>query len=249
MKIIIDFGNTLIKVALFYGDSLIDLRTFPNLPFEQLKSLIDEFEFKNSKYKPIKYVIISSVVNIPEEIIIYFNSKFNFVELNSKTALPVTIKYKTPDTLGNDRIAAVVGASGMFPSSDLLIVDAGTCITYDFINSKKQYFGGGISPGINMRFKALNNFTDKLPLVSQSQDVDLIGGTTQDSILSGVLNGVVAEIDGIIDKYKQKYPTLKIIFTGGDVNYFDKKLKNDIFADSNLVLKGLNIVLNHNLEE
>ncbi|MBC8487808.1 MAG: type III pantothenate kinase [Bacteroidetes bacterium] len=249
MKLVIDYGNTLIKTALFRDESMIDLRLCNNLSSEQLNMLIDEFEYKNSEYKPIEYAIFSSVVNYADDIKTILSNRFNFIELNFKTPLPVTIKYKTPETLGNDRIAAVVAASGLFPSTDLLVIDAGTCITYDFINSKSEYIGGGITPGIDMRFKALNNFTGKLPLVSKTDNAALTGNTTQRSIQSGVLNGIVAEINGIIDRYKHEFPSIKIIFTGGDVNYFDRKLKNDIFAVSNLVLKGLNIILDYNVEK
>ena len=248
MKLVIDYGNTLIKIAVFHKDSLVDLRLFKKLSVEHLKLLIDEFEFKNGVYNPVRFAIISSVIRYPVQIKEYLESAFNFVELNNKTKLPVKIKYETPETLGNDRIAVVVAASGLFPSTNLLIIDAGTCITYDFINSKNQYYGGGISPGINMRFKALNTFTDKLPLISRIADTELIGCSTESSIQSGVLNGILGEVDEIINRYKQDFPSIKIIFTGGDMKYFDRKLKNNIFANSNLVLIGLNMILNFNFK-
>jgi len=249
MKLVIDYGNTLIKIAVFNKDSLIDLRLFKKISVEQLKLLIDEFELKYDIYNRVRFAIISSVIRYPVEIKEYLESTFSFIELNNKTKLPVKTKYKTPETLGNDRIAAVVAASGLFPSADLLIIDAGTCITYDFINSKKEHYGGGISPGINMRFKALNTFTDKLPLISRNTDTELIGCSTEGSIQSGVLNGILAEVDEIINRYKQDFPSIKIIFTGGDMKYFERRLKNNIFANSNLVLTGLNMILNFNFKK
>jgi len=171
------------------------------------------------------------------------------LELNNSTSLPINNLYKTIQTLGKDRIAAVTGGANLFPNNDLLIIDAGTCITFDFINANKDYLGGAISPGINLRFKALHNFTGNLPLIDPKADVNLIGDSTESSILSGVINGVREEVDGIIGRYKSSYPNMKVIFTGGDVKYFDKYVKNNIFAVENLVLKGLKAILNYNVKK
>ncbi len=248
MKLIIDYGNTLVKLALFRSDSIIGLKTFKSMTVEQLEDFIDENKPGKSN-DIVKYCIVSSVRNLPEKISSFLSSRFNTIELNQTTPLPITNKYSTPESLGNDRIALAVAATGLFPSKDILVIDAGTCITYDFINRKNEYLGGAISPGINMRYKALNTFTDKLPLINKIENADLIGNSTENSIRSGVLNGVMIEVDGIIDKYKKIYPSLKTIFTGGDVNYFDKYLKNNIFANSNLVLEGLNMILKYNVED
>lgn len=155
----------------------------------------------------------------------------------------------TPETLGKDRLAAVIAASNIFPGSDLLVIDAGTAITYDFINKDREYHGGSISPGINMRFKALNTFTGRLPLIDPEPFDQLIGLNTHEAILSGVMNGARYEMNGIIEDYQLKFPHLKTILTGGDAIYFDKKLKSNIFVSSNLVILGLKLILKYNFEK
>jgi len=247
MNLVLDYGNTLVKIALFRKDSILDLHTFEAMSLVQLKNLLDEMQLKYNQPESIKYAIISSVIHYPEEIKTYLSGIFDFWELNSNLQLPIQICYSTPETLGNDRIALAVAASGLYPDEDLLVIDAGTCITYDFIDKNKNYYGGGISPGISMRYKALHTFTDKLPLVTEKNEAELIGNSTIGAIQSGVINGTLAEVDGIIDRYKNKVQGIKIILTGGDIIYFDKKLKNNIFANSNLVLKGLNMILNYNV--
>jgi type III pantothenate kinase len=151
--------------------------------------------------------------------------------------------------LGSDRISAAVGGYYLYPNKNVLVIDAGTCIKYNFTNSNNQYLGGGISPGIEMRFKALQKFTDKLPLIEIDLNFNsLIGASTQSSILSGVLNGTISEIDGIINLYKLQFPDLICILTGGDSQYLANRLKNSIFTHQNLVLKGLNNILNYTIE-
>lgn len=249
MKLIIDFGNSRIKVALFYKEVIVDFMVTNDLTIPILREFVSKAEFAYPDNGSVEDVIVSSVVYYPEKIKNHLLGYKNFIELNSKTSLPFTMRYCSPETLGNDRISAVAGALQLFPGSDLLVIDAGTCITYDFVNSDKEYFGGGISPGIDMRFKALNNFTDKLPLVTRTDDAPFVGMTTKESIQSGVLNGIISEVNGIIEQYEENYPGIRIIFTGGDAIYFDRKLKNNIFANSNLVMIGLNKILNINLEE
>jgi type III pantothenate kinase len=161
--------------------------------------------------------------------------------------LPIKILYATPQTLGVDRIAGSCGALQLFPGKNTLVIDAGTCITYDFTDSSKQYYGGSISPGLKMRFQAVHTFTARLPLVSPAENPELIGNSTETSIQSGIVNGTVAEIDGIIDRYRQKYPDLQVILCGGDGPFFENKLKASIFASPDLVLIGLNSVLIHNV--
>src|SRR5690606_6792967 len=148
--------------------------------------------------------------------------------------------YDTPDTLGKDRLAGAVAGAHLYPGKNVLIIDAGTAITYDMVHSMNQYVGGSISPGINMRFKALHTFTKRLPLYEPTMYDKLTGTDTYQSIMSGVMVGARAEMDGIINEYEQKYQSLITILTGGDAIYFDKKLKSNIFATSNLVLSGLN---------
>lgn len=246
MHLVIDIGNSRSKVALFYRDQILASKVFDNFTIEQLDLLIQEFESTHAEKGSIKASILSTVRNDNENIKQLLKQKSKFIDLDISIPLPVKILYSTPQTLGKDRIALAVGGTITFPSTNVLVIDAGTCITYDFVSAKNEYYGGGISPGIIMRYKALHTFTDKLPLVTNCNSADLIGKSTQMSIQSGVMNGVLAEVDGIIDRYRSLFPDLKTIVTGGDTYYFDKNLKNNIFANSNLVLEGLNRILNYN---
>jgi type III pantothenate kinase len=240
-KLIIDFGNTFVKIAVFQEFEQIFQETTKNLTIQKLQELEVAYGFKN--------VIISSVSDVPAGIKKFFEEQFVFMELDHKTPLPIVNHYKTPETLGKDRLAAVVAASCLYPETNCLVVDAGTCITFDIIDKHKNYFGGSISPGMQLRFRALNTFTSRLPLVPHRNFEGLTGSTTEESIQSGVLNGTVSEIDGIIDRYKLHFPDLKVLVTGGDMNFFAKKLKSNIFALPNLVLIGLNEILKYNFEK
>lgn len=237
MNLIIDIGNTFVKLSVFEGDNIVELAQK-----EQLSSSIIDALF--SKYK-IKRGIFSSVREFGD--LESLLKKYNFIHLTHTTPLPLQNIYKTPKTLGVDRLAAVVGAKSSFKETNLLVIDIGTCITYDFINSKNEYLGGAIAPGFQMRFKALNHYTEKLPLIEfNKEDIKLIGNTTKSAIVSGVYNGMKNEIEGTISNYMSQYETLKIVVTGGDINLFDLEPKNRIFADEFLVLKGLNEILNYN---
>ncbi len=167
--------------------------------------------------------------------------------LDHQTPLPVSIDYRTPHTLGVDRIASVAGASFLHKNLNCLVIDLGTCITYDFIDETGTYRGGGISPGVEMRLKAMHKFTSRLPVVAARGNPELIGKTTKECMLSGAINGTVAELQGIINQYKQFFSELTIIFCGGDAFFFESKIKDDIFAIPNLVLIGLNQILRYNL--
>jgi type III pantothenate kinase len=249
MKLIIDYGNTLVKIALFQQDSIVSIKSGKSVAVDQCLELLKETKNMSDSSLISNNAIVSSVINYPDDIKTWLNQEYHLLELNTHTPLPIQINYKTPETLGKDRIALAVAGSQLYPGKNLLIIDAGTCITYDFINKDKEYLGGSISPGIQMRFTALNTFTDKLPLINPADNVELIGSSTSTSISSGVMCGVYAEIDGIIDRYRLSFPDIEIILTGGDIIYFDKKLKNNIFANSNLVLKGLNMILDYNVEK
>tara|TARA_B100000809_G_scaffold263144_2_gene315700 strand:+ start:4354 stop:5070 length:717 start_codon:yes stop_codon:yes gene_type:complete len=238
MNFLIDQGNTFTKLAVFEKDKLLFSETVKEISSEK----INEFIFD----KPIKRAIISSVREPLDQNLL---KKYNLIRLTHLTPLPLQIKYKTPETLGVDRIAASVGAKAIYKDTDLLVIDIGTCVTFDFINSKNEYLGGAIAPGFQMRFKALNYFTGKLPLVVfDKKQLKLIGDTTESSIMSGVYNGMKNEIEGVINDYITQYETLKVVVTGGDTNLFDLEPKNRIFADEFLVLKGLNEILNYNAE-
>jgi type III pantothenate kinase len=236
LNLIIDIGNTFIKFALFQEQTLL-VKGKGDL--SDLKSFLDNNTFEN--------VIISSVVegNEVKKMIDSYSVK-KMIELSNETKIPIDNKYKTPQTLGDDRLANVIGARSLFPKKNVLVIDVGTCIKFDAISSKAQYFGGAISPGLVMRFKALEYFTGKLPLVEPKNGIELIGDSSDNSILSGVVNGTVAEIEGVINQYSQVYENLTVIFTGGDASFFDKELKSNIFVEQNLTLIGLNEILLYN---
>jgi type III pantothenate kinase len=241
MNLVIDTGNTLTKLALFQGREMLAFSSFEGV---HTKHII-KFCESNSL---IKNAVLSSVKEYPAEIDDYLNHQYNTLIFNHNTTVPVINKYRTPETLGKDRLAGVVGAMHLMPASDLLVIDAGTAITYDIVTASGEYLGGAISPGIAMRYKALHTFTSRLPLLDYYDDAQLTGDDTSSGIHSGVLNGAVAEMEGIIQQYRQLYPGLKIILTGGDQNYFDKRLKIKTFAAPNLVLEGLNLILDFNIE-
>jgi type III pantothenate kinase len=173
------------------------------------------------------------------------NTYTSFKEFTSQTATPLTINYKTPETLGPDRLAASIGATILFPNKNVLVVNMGTCITYDITTAKKEYMGGKISPGAQMRLKALHTFTAKLPLVELTSFNNNIGQSTNDSILAGVFNGVLYEIEGTIDALSKRYSNLQTLLSGGDAPLFVKAIKKPIFTEPFLVLKGLNEVITH----
>ena len=176
----------------------------------------------------------------------YVQKKLNTLILNSETKLPFKNLYKTPKTLGVDRIALVCASVEQFPDKNVLIIDAGTCITYDFINTKNEYLGGAISPGIRLRYQSLHNLTANLPLLETEMPENSIGNSTASSIHSGVVFGILKEIDGVIEDYQEKYSDLTVILTGGDAYFLSKQLKNSIFANSNFLLEGLNFILEYN---
>jgi type III pantothenate kinase len=241
MNLIIDTGNTRTKLALYQGFEMVAFASFADNDVQHIM----QFCAANTQ---IKNAILSTVKAYPAEIDSYLSRHYKPVFFSYNTPVPVINKYSTPETLGNDRLAGVIGARQLMPGCDILVIDAGTAITYDLITAGGEYLGGGISPGITMRYKALHTFTGRLPLLDYYDDAQLIGDDTSTSIHSGVLNGAVAEMEGIIHKYQLIYPGLKIILTGGDHNYFDKRLKIKTFAAPNLVLEGLNLILNFNIE-
>ncbi len=241
MNLIIDLGNTSAKLAIYQKNSINKLFHFKIL---QKKHLVDIL----FKFPKIKNVIISSVINVDFEILNFLKQNIStIIELTYKTSLPIKIKYNTKKTLGNDRIAGVIGANNIFPNTYVLVVDAGTAITYDIVTNKNIYIGGNISPGLNMRYKALNYFTEKLPLVTKNDFFDFIGNDTNSAIVSGVQNGIIYEISQYINNFKSLYNSDKIILTGGDCFFFDKKLKKPIFAEPNLLINGLNKILEFNV--
>ncbi len=243
MKLVIDIGNTRSKIAVFSGSGPEDIVVCEPLTVAELETVA-------TKYPAVRSVILSAVKDYPAEVDRFLQQHYNFLKLSNRTPVPVIIRYKTPETLGKDRLALAVAARASFPGQNVLVIDAGTTITYDFVNQNGEYLGGAISPGIRMRLKALHTFTGKLPLIEEpSAAAGLIGTDTQSAILSGVLNGVLAEAEGIISAYQTRFPHLKIVLSGGDEKYFDKRLKNNIFAHPNFVLRGLKEILDFNDEK
>ena len=241
MNLIIDVGNTRIKIAVFKESEIIhyDVFTYENYVNGVLNCV--------SKFG-CHHAIISSVKNLKKNEIDQIESEISLIQLDFSTKIPFKNKYSTPKTLGVDRIGLIAGAVSQFPNLNVLVIDAGTCITYDFVDVNKTYYGGAISPGIEMRYKAMHTFTSKLPLLSSDCNASLIGDSTETSMHSGVMYGVLGEIDAIINEYKIKYDDLTVVLTGGDVNFLSNKLKNSIFANSNFLLEGLNSILTYNLK-
>ena len=237
MNLVIDSGNSAAKVGIFDDQKLVEKLTFAVR--DELKSFMARADYKN--------VIISSVKDDVELMTSWSAKAEKQFVLNPHLPLPVRNLYATPETLGMDRLAGVCGASQLFPRVSCLVIDAGTCITYDVLDNDKNYQGGSISPGLNMRFRAVHTFTAQLPLVSPKKAPKLIGDTTESSIQSGVVNGVLAEMEGIIRLYKEKFPGLRVILCGGDAGFFENQLKASIFASPELVLLGLNSILIHNV--
>jgi len=240
MNLIIDVGNSFIKLAAFDNETIV-------LKKSCLKSeFLFEVERVLKQFPLIENTIISAVGKLSEKELFALNKKTIVFELTHKAKIPFTNKYKTPTTLGVDRIALVSAAAIQLSKKNVLIIDVGSCITYDFLNAENEYLGGAISPGIDLRYKSLHNFTAKLPLLSPENPSELIGNTTESSIHIGVLQGVAMEIDGMISSYKEKNKELTIILTGGGAHYLVDSLKNDIFANSNFLLEGLNYILENN---
>ena len=241
MNLILDIGNTHTKIAVFEQNKLLEKITTSS-------DLITESILKLQKKYALKNCIISSVTKIDSSVIKKIDFFDKIIELNQATKVPFQNHYKTPITLGVDRIALASAAVNQYSNQNILVIDAGTCITYDFINTSNEYLGGAISPGISIRYKALHQFTANLPLL-EPDTYQLIGKDTQSSIHSGVLNGLIHEIDGLIDQYNGEYSNLTVVLTGGDTNFLAKKLKSSIFANPNFLLEGLNSILIHNLNE
>ena len=241
MNLIIDVGNTNVKLAVFNQDEKMIDKCVVKAAY--LKSSVKKIV---KEYSSIKHVILSSVGKLKASDIDYIESSFSTLTLDSKTKLPFKNLYKTPETLGVDRIALVCASVRQYPNNNVLIIDAGTCITFDFITDNNEYLGGAISPGIRVRYQSLNNLTANLPLLDTKMPKNIIGDTTENSIHSGIIYGVLNEIDGVISEYKVKYHDLTVILTGGDAKFLSKQLKSSIFANSNFLLEGLNFILDFN---
>lgn len=234
MNLIVDIGNTRIKIGVFDKDTLIEKNTFKDLA--ALHVFLKGKSFDNG--------IVSSVAT-KEPPVLPVNKKQ--ILLKSSLDLPIKITYDTPNTLGVDRIAAACGALQLFPNRNCLVIDMGTCITYDFLSAAGVYEGGAIAPGVKMRFKAMKNFTARLPLVEPIGNAPLTGKSTITSMQSGVMNGVLEEIKGFISRYTSRHAELTTVACGGDIAFFENSIKPSIFVAPDLVLIGLNRILLHHI--
>ena len=241
MNLVLDFGNTRIKAGVFNGSSLAERRYF-----ESAAEIPDSVV----TLLPIKACIIGSVTNAHESIVPVLTSKFKTMVFTAESTLPFKNLYKSALTLGSDRLAASAGSYSLYPDRNVLTIDAGTCIKYNFVNKDNEYLGGAISPGIPMRLKAMAKFTAALSEVELDKTYTaLVGRSTQESMLSGSLIAAVCEVDAMIDRYKETYEDLVVVITGGDADYLSSQLKNRFFANQNILLHGLNTILQLNLEK
>lgn len=231
LTLCLDFGNTRKKAALFKGDKIISAPDIGLGSLDNISSALERYHPQNS--------ILSSVTDHDIEIEKLLEKKTKFHKLSEKTKINFSIPVKHPETVGADRLALVAAAIKFFPHKNNLIIALGSCITYNFINQYHQFLGGAISPGKNMRFRAMAEFTHKLPLVEFDESFPLIGYNTKTNLQSGVVMGMTGEIDGFINNFAEKYSNFNVVLTGGDCAYFATQLKNKIFADFNFLFKGL----------
>lgn len=236
---IIDIGNTVAKLVAFEGDEPIEEIRTSNDSLSALGAFAAKYAFTHGIVGTVKELTAEAEEQLR-------NLHIPILRFSPQTPVPITNRYRSPKTLGADRLAAAVGARSLKPGKDLLIIDAGTCITYEVIDAKGNYWGGNIAPGMQMRLRALNEFTAKLPLVSAEGDVPGMGYDTETAIRSGVLRGMKYEIEGYIRSMRSKYPKLLVFLTGGDKINFDATIKSIIFADKFIVPRGLNKILDYN---
>lgn len=240
MNLVLDFGNTRIKMAFFEGTRLLNEKTFES---------VEELLVSGVLNQKFKHALISSVTQNHLKILEILSPESKVKVFNAQTPIPLKNAYKTPETLGSDRILSSIASFTLFPNQNVLTLDAGTCIKYNFVNQNNEFLGGAISPGIPMRLKAMHNFTSALPLIEPEEGFEQwLGNDTRTSMLSGAQLGAAFEVDETINRYKSRYPDLMVVLTGGDSHYLLGQLKNPFFANPNSLLLGLNTVLLYNLE-
>jgi type III pantothenate kinase len=239
MNLIIDIGNSSAKLSAFEKERMVEVITLSNRTLDGLKDFCQKYPFERGIY--------STVVNLTREVQRQLDTLgFPMMKLDSSTPIPIVNEYKTPQTLGTDRLAAIVGAQAAHPGKDILVIDAGTAITYDFIDAHRHYKGGNISLGVQMRLDALHQYTDRLPQVKAQGDVPKMGYNTETAIRSGVIEGLKFEIEGYIKELSKTYANLLVIITGGNEYLFDIHREDTLFADKFIVLQGLNCILHYN---
>ncbi len=237
MQLVLDIGNTRVKVALYEG------------VVQQLYAVTEAFSMEwldqQLRGNAVKKGILSATGEIPEWLPAFLTRHMKWYELSHETPLPFINGYQSPDTLGRDRVAGLAGALALGYKPPLLVIDAGTCITIDLLDGQKLFVGGSISPGMQMRLEAMHTFTHRLPLIAMDEDAVLPGTDTRSALTAGAQMGAVCEIEGQIARYKDLYPKLNVVLTGGDMDFLVRRLKSAIFAHADLVLAGLNYILNH----
>lgn len=238
MNLALDIGNSFLKAGIFKNNNLINYYEFNREYYSNIKLILDK--------TPITHSIASNVSESNNKLIELLSNKTNLIKFNSSLKVPFKNCYQTKNTLGKDRIALVSNASKEYPKENVLLIDLGSCITFDFLNSKNEYLGGSISPGLSMRYKSLNSYTANLPLINPKEIDYFIGRNTEDSIHSGIINGIVGELNSAIDKYKSQFKEIRIILTGGDSKFLFNRIKNSIFANSNFLILGLNFLIELN---
>lgn len=244
--LILDLGNTNHKLTLMGSPTkryplghILFTESVPKLSLPILKSFIRSHPVTGR-------AIMASVIDHPPSLTTYLMREFPFILVDPFTPLPIKNKYRSPETLGYDRLAGAVAGAALFPGNEVLVINAGTCLTFDFVNRRGEYLGGSISPGMQLRLRALHTFTGKLPLLSYRNVSQTIGNDTETSLLTGVINGIIHEIEGVTAEYRRQFPGMKVVFSGGDRNYFVKRLKISIFALPNCVTYGLYQILQFN---
>ncbi|MBS1588207.1 MAG: type III pantothenate kinase [Bacteroidetes bacterium] len=239
----IDWGNSLVKAAIFEADKIIHHEQLdPNAALSTLVGLIEIHQPQGA--------ILSSVVSNMADVQMHVREKVaHFLKLDMNTFLPIMNAYSSPETLGVDRLAIAVGAQAAFSDKNVLAISLGTCITYNFVQKNKAFRGGAISPGLHMRLKSMHEWTDRLPEVKPDGEVLLLGYDTETCMRSGAVFGMASEIDGMVTAFADQYPDFNAVLTGGDSAMFVNKLKSKIFADPDLLMKGLNLILLHNVPQ
>ncbi|MGB2143849.1 MAG: type III pantothenate kinase [Flavobacteriaceae bacterium] len=240
MNLIMDIGNTATKLAVFQSDKMIQVQTVATT------NMLAEVEALLKKFSRVKHGLLSSVKMIDDLELKRLQKLLPIKILDVSFQLPFKNAYDTPHTLGVDRLALMAAAVQQYSKRNVLVIDAGSCVTYDFMDSNQNYLGGAISPGVEMRYKALETFTSNLPLLQKTPPNQRIGSSTEASIHSGVIHGLLHEMEGTIKEYQNKYPDLTVILTGGDTDFLCKQFKISIFANSNFLLEGLNFLLEFN---
>lgn len=240
MLLAIDVGNTRIKTAVFEQDTILKVFFFQKEKFSKELNII------LNNFPKIDKITVASVGSIEKTDFLAFENRAKINFISKESIFPFSNLYETPNTLGIDRMVLAAGAVLKFPNKSRLVIDAGTCVTYDYIDENDNYLGGAISPGIRLRYESLNQFTAKLPLLTKTSPENIIGNSTNESIHSGVINGLVNEIDGFIDYYKTLNANFIIILTGGDADFLAMRLKNTIFANPNFLLESLNQTFQYN---